>query len=179
MNCSTTCSIFKSLWDKFCAVTDFHHIYFKNILFHCDSEHHLVKMSFILPSLHHPSTLLQFLGTPLPIHGHRAPTLKNFTEAWRPAWESRVGGLCELFLCFPMRRTLLRPPENLQKYSQLWSAMLKHVSLEDAQVTKGTPETQREILHFPINTLPPAPNTGLTPLQKSILCHQPEVLLDL
>lgn len=98
--------IFKSLWAKFCALTDFHHIYFKSILFHSDSEHHLVKMNFILPSLHHPSTLLQFLGTPLPIHGHRAPTLKYFTEAWRPAWESRVGGLCELFPCFPMRRIL-------------------------------------------------------------------------
>ena len=112
-NCSTTCSIFKSLWAKFCAVTDFHHIYSKSILFHSDSEHHLVKMSFILPSLHHPSTLLQFLGTPLPIHGYRAPMFKYFTEAWRPDWESRVGGLCELFLCFHMRRTLLRPPENL------------------------------------------------------------------
>lgn len=98
--------IFKSLWAKFCALTDFHHIYFKSIPFHSDSEHHLVKMNFILPSLHHPSTLLQFLGTPLPIHGHRAPTLKYFTEAWRPAWESRVGGLCDLFPCFPMRRIL-------------------------------------------------------------------------
>lgn len=86
--------IFKSLWTKFCAFMDFHHIYFKSILFHSDSEHHLVKMNFILPPLHHPSTLLQFLGTPWPIHGHRAPTLKYFTEAWRPAWESRVGWAC-------------------------------------------------------------------------------------